>query len=707
MEAVAEKRPNTLMENLKSPDLALSVGVIMVLSIMIVPLPTWMLDILLTFNLSLSLVVLANALLVNKPLELSVFPSLMLVVTLFRLALNVASTRLILGQAYAGDVISAFGSFVIKDNYVVGFVIFIILVAIQYLVVVRGTERNAEVGARFTLDAMPGKQMSIDADLNAGLINEEEAIVRREDISREANFYGAMDGAAKFVRGDAIAGIVITLVNILAGFVVGVLQLDLSPVESLKIYSRLTIGDGLVSQIPALIISTSAGIVVSRASSSSKLGVEIKDQLFGQQKPLAIVSGALCCLALVPGIPTMPLLLIASAMFGLSRVRASERKKTDHDRHLAAQPPEPPKKEESPEDYLKIDRLEVAIGYGLIPMMDADRGSDFLDRVVALRRQIAGDVGIIVPMIRVRDDIRLKPDEYEIRIKTHRVAGGTLMVGHHLAMGADEALSQLEGVDTREPAFGLNAKWINNSAKSRAEDLGLTAVGASVVLATHLTEVVRNHAWEIFSRQDVKRLIDEFEKESPALVKDIIPEQVSLGTVHRVLQNLLKERVPIRDLGTILETLIDFSSQVKDMDLLTEYVRAGLSRAISGSYVGPDRKLHVITIDPALEQQITQTVKEGGGALAISLPPAQTQKILDRLKTMIQAVLERQERPAVLCSPQIRLAIRRLTEASFPAQPVLSYHEIAPDVDLYSVGVLSLEEPESSIAKEEKVAVNS
>ncbi len=673
-----------------SADIVLVVGVISIIGIMIVPLPTWILDILLTFNIAFSLVILANSLFVSAPLQISVFPSLMLIVTLFRLSLNVASTRLILGQAYAGDVISAFGSFVIRDNYIVGFVIFIILVAIQFFVIVRGTERNAEVGARFTLDAMPGKQMAIDADLSAGLINEEEARQRRDDISREANFYGSMDGAAKFVKGDAVAGIIITLVNILAGFIVGMVQLGMAPDESLRVYTRLTIGDGLVSQIPALLVSTAAGIVVSRAAAAGNLGTEIKDQLFSNRKPLTIVAGALVCLAIVPGIPAVPLIVLAGGLLLVARSATAARstEKADEKPEETEEKPE-----ETPEDYLRIDRLELAIGYGLIPMMDAEGGSDFLDRVVALRRQVASDVGIIVPRIRVRDDIRLQPDEYEIRIKSHRVAGGTVRAGHFLAMGAESGLNKIEGIETKEPAFGLRAKWVNSAQKSAAEDQGLTVVGTSVVLATHLTEMIKKHAWEVLSRQDVQSLLDEINKENPALIKDVIPDQVSLGTIHRVLQSLLKERVPIRDLGSILETIIDYSSTVKDIDLLTEYVRAGLSRAICNDHMGKNRQLPVITIDPALEQEFTQALRDGGGQLVTALAPVKVQRILDNLKSMIKGALDRGERPAIICSPQIRLGIRRLTEASFPNQPVLSYHEIAPDVDLSSVGVLSADAP--------------
>jgi flagellar biosynthesis protein FlhA len=698
---VAEQleKKKSLLGISQHPDVALAMGVIGIIGVMIVPLPTVLMDVLLAFNISFSLVVLVNALYVTAPLQLSVFPSLMLVVTLFRLSLNVASTRLILGQAYAGEMIAAFGTFVVKNNYVVGFVIFVILVAIQYLVIVRGTERNAEVGARFTLDAMPGKQMSIDADLNAGLINEEEALRRRKELTREANFYGAMDGAAKFVRGDAIAGIVITLVNIIAGFAVGMLQMGMSPAESLRTYTRLTIGDGLVSQIPALIISTSAGIVVSRSSAASNLGKDIGSELFSEKKPLLIVACTLGVLSLVPGIPTTPLLLLSGGLLFLARVGVPRIKGEE-----TAAPPPPPKKEEQPEEYLKVDRLEVAIGYGLIPLMDQDGGSDFLDRVLAMRRQLAGELGVIVPRIRVRDDIRLKPDEYEIRIKGSRAATGAIRMGHHLAIGAEDALSQIEGFETTEPAFGLKAKWITAAVKPRAEDRGLTVVGASVALATHLTEVVKSHAWELLSRQDVQSLLDELKKDTPAVVEEVVPQVVTLGTVHRVLQNLLKERVPIRDLSSILETLGDFAPQVKEVDVLTEYVRAGLSRVISDGSVGPNRQLHVISLDPAVEHTISQASLEGGQAWGTVLAPAETQQLMKKLEGMVKSILDRQQRPAVLCAPQVRLAVRRLTEASFPTVPVLSYHEIAPDVDVYSVGVLRLDDQPGPAPVEKVVA---
>jgi len=662
-------------------DAVLAAAVIGILTVLIVPVPTLLLDVLLAFNLSMSLIVLVNALYVKEPLQLSVFPSLMLVLTLFRLALNVASTRLILGQAHAGNMISAFGSFVVKDNYVVGSVIFVILVIIQYFVIVKGTERNAEVGARFMLDGMPGKQMSIDADMSAGLIDEAEALRRREDLSREANFFGAMDGASKFVRGDAIAGIIIAIVNIVAGFVIGVLQLHMEAGEALRTYTRLTIGDGLVSQIPALIVSTAAGLVVSRAAAAEKLGAEVGRQLFDRRRPLNIVAITMAVLAFVPGIPTLLLLALAAVLWAMARAAVGRERRRAVE---AVPPPAPSQREEPPEGFLRVDRLEVAVGFGLIPLLDRDGGNDFLDRVVSMRRQIASELGIIVPKIRIRDDVRLKPDHYEVRIGGHRVDGGRLVPGHWLAMGDPAALARVEGADTTEPAFGLAAKWVTGAQKMRAEDQGLTVVTPSVVLATHLTEIAKNHAAEILSRQDLQTLLDELKKESPALIKDIVPEVVGMSTLHRVLQNLLRERVPVRDLARILEILADCAPQTRDPDVLGESVRAGLARAICDVAASTERKLEVVSLDPALEQLLVQSVREG----VVALAPQDSDDIVRQLRAHVAAILERNQRPAVVCSPRVRLTARRLFESSLPTLPVIAYHELVPDLDVRAVAVL-------------------
>ncbi len=675
-------------------DMLLAVMVLSIVGVMIVPLPAGMLDILLTINLSFSLVVLVNALYVKGPLELSTFPTIMLIATLLRLALNVASTRLILGDAYAGDMISSFGSFVVKDNYVVGFVVFLILVAIQFFVIVKGTERNAEVGARFTLDAMPGKQMSIDADLNAGLINEEEAKARREDLSREASFFGAMDGAAKFVKGDAIAGILITLVNILAGMVVGVLQLGLAPMEAVQTYTKLTIGDGLMSQLPALALSVAAGIVVSRAAEKTSLGENLQRQLFEEKKPMAIVAAALVVLAMLPGLPAIPLLTVA-ALLALS-LRKGKALPVDPDAEgegAGANADDEP----SLQDSMRVDRLELALGFGLIPLVE-HKDRDFLDRVAGMRRKIAQEVGIFLPKIRVRDDVGLEPSGYEYRLRGHRIGKGEVFPGQLLCIGPPDKLAKLEGVDTREPAFGLPAKWVANPLRGDAERAGLTVVDSIVVIITHLTELMRKHAHEIIDRQDVQDLIDRLAEDSPALVKTNIPDKVALGTVHRVLEALLRESVPIVDLGSIVEVIVDQSEQVKDPDLLTEYVRARLTRTITESATSSGNVLAAISLDPRLETMLVKQVRESGLQLAGNVTPNVLDAVYTGIEHILSAVKERGLSPVVLCSPQIRLAFRRMIEPHYPNLLVLSYHEVIEDADVQSVGVLTLEGPRKQSA---------
>ncbi len=673
---------------LRYGDVVFAICVIAIVGVMIVPLPPFLLDLLLSFNIAFSLVLLLTAIYVTAPLDLSVFPSLMLIVTLFRLSLNVASTRLILGQAYAGEVISAFGSFVVKGNYIVGFVIFVIIIVIQYIVVVRGTERNAEVSARFTLDAMPGKQMSIDADLNAGLIDDREAMRRRAEIAREADFYGAMDGASKFVRGDAIAGIIINIINILGGLAIGVLQRGLPLGEAVRTYTRLTIGDGLVTQVPALIVSTSAGIVVSRAAAQSNLGVDVGKQLFSGHKPLAIVGGTLAVLAFVPGLPTVPFLLLAAVAGGVGysilktkkevMVEPEEEKKVE------------PKKQETLEELVKVDRLELVIGYGLISMVDPSEGGDFLERVRGLRRQIAIDLGIVVPPIRIRDDVRLKPYEYEIKVKGARVARGEVYPNHFLALGKEDELKQLEGRDTRDPAFGLPAKWIPPVEKEKAEGMGLTVVEASVALGTHLSETIKSNAAEILSRQDVRNVLDELRKDYPAVIDDAIPQLVSLGTVHRVMQNLLKEHIPVKDVLTIVETLADYSQHTKDIDILTEYVRSALQRTICNLCESEDGRIYAATLDPRIEQIISDSIQMTKSGVTPAVQPDIAQKIISAIERMVKGMLANRHKPVIICSPNVRLALRRLIETSLPRVIIISFAEITPETEVQSVGMVRL-----------------
>jgi len=673
---------------LRHGDIMFAICVIAIVGVMIVPLPTFLLDLLLSFNIAFSLVLLLTAIYVTAPLELSVFPSLMLVTTLFRLALNVASTRLILGQGYAGEVIGSFGSFVVKGNYIVGFVIFIIIVVIQYIVVVRGTERNAEVSARFTLDAMPGKQMSIDADLNAGLIDDREAIRRREEIMNEADFYGAMDGASKYVRGDAVAGIIINIVNVIGGLAIGVLQRGLPIGEAVRTYTRLTIGDGLVTQVPALIVSTSAGIVVSRAAAESNLGIDIGKQLLSGHKPLAIVGGTLGVMALVPGLPTLPFLVLGGLAGALSYSRFRKGKAVAVE---AVKPrEEQAKRQEALEELVKVDRLELVIGYGLISMVDPSEGGDFLERVKGLRRQVAVDLGLVVPAIRIRDDVKLKPYEYEIRLKGARVGRGEVYPGQFLAIGPKDLLAQIEGTDGVDPAFGLPAKWVQAGEKDKAEGLGLTVVEAAVALGTHLSETIRTYAGDILSRQDVRNMLDELKKDSPAVVDEAIPNAVSLGTTHRVMQNLLREQIVIKDIATIIETLADYGSHTKDIDVLTEYVRSALQRTISSICEDRDGVIFATTLDPALEQSIAASVQVTKSGITAVVAPDLAQRIIKAVDAAGKNMAANNHKPIIICSPNVRLALKRLIEGSLPRVMVISYAEISADCEVHSVGMVKI-----------------
>jgi flagellar biosynthesis protein FlhA len=676
-------------------DVFFAVALISIVGIMVVPLPTFLLDILLSFNIAFSLVLLLASIYVTAPLELSVFPSLMLVVTLFRLSLNVASTRLILGQANAGNVISAFGSFVVKGNYVVGMVIFVIIVVIQYIVIVRGTERNAEVSARFTLDAMPGKQMSIDADLNAGLIDDVEARRRRNDITREADFYGAMDGASKFVKGDAIAGIIINLINILGGLAIGVLQQGLPIGEAVRTYTRLTVGDGLVTQVPALIVSTSAGIVVSRAAAESNLGMDVGRQLFSGHKPLAIVGATLVLLAFVPGLPTIPFLMLGSLSGGVGYAVMKRKARPTPSDPDAAQPKE--KKQEALEDLAKVDRLELMIGYGLISMVDPSEGGDFMERVKGLRRQIAVDMGLVVPPIRIRDDVKLKPYEYEIRLKGARVSRGEVYPGQLLVIGTRDSLADLEGRETRDPAFGLPARWVNVQERDRAEGMALTVVEAAVALGTHLSEIIKAHASEILSRQDVSNILEELKRDHPAVVEEAVPQAVSLGTLHRVLQNLLKEQIPIKDVLTVLETVSDYAQHTKDIDVLTEYVRAALQRTICNMCENDDGRIYAATVDPRIEQMVADSIQMTKSGVTAVVEPGAARRLVRAVEEVTRTMLANNHRPILITSPNVRLALKRLIESSLPRVIVISFSEITTDCEVHSVGMVKLHDEDQEV----------
>ncbi len=678
---------NILSRLTKHTDILVAVGVIGILIVMILPMPPFFLDILLATNISLSVIILLTTMYLQRPLDFSVFPGLLLVITLFRLSLNVASTRLILGEAYAGQIIKSFGTFVVKGDYVVGFIVFLILVIIQFVVITKGATRIAEVAARFTLDAMPGKQMSIDADLNAGLINEEQARKRREEISKEADFYGAMDGASKFVRGDAIAGIIITIINIIGGFVIGILKQGMSFSEALQTYTLLTVGDGLVSQIPALIISTSAGIIVTRAASESNLGEDIKKQLTFQPKAILIASGLLLFFALIPGLPTLPFIILSSltGAIGYITLKSSQKKEIiEEETETEAEPVE-----EKIEDLLKIDPLEIEIGYSLIPLVDKSQGGDLLERISLIRKQIAQELGIIVPPIRIRDNIQLESFSYSIKLKGIEISKGTLMTDYLLAMAPGDVEEQIEGIPTTEPAFGLPALWITPDKKEYAEILGYTVVEPSAVLATHLSEVIKNNAYLLLNRQQVKDLIENIKKDNPALIEELVPNTLTIGNIQKVLQNLLKEKIPIRDLETILEVLADFAVLTKDVNLLTEYVRANLNRKITEMYKNENNTIIGLTLDPKLEQMISDIIKNPNFTGEIVLP-ANIQRNLQRdLADKIKQMLDQGYMPIILCSPAIRMYFKKIIEDTFPDVVVLSYAEIAKGTEIKSLGIIS------------------
>ena len=681
---------------LQQRDVLLPVAVVAVISMMIVPLPTVMLDLLLIVNLSIGLLILLVSMYTTEPLAFSVFPTLLLITTLFRLALNISASRLILLNAFAGHVIEAFGSVVIGGSYVVGIVVFIILVVIQFVVITNGAGRVAEVAARFTLDAMPGKQMSIDADLNAGLITEAEAKRRRQKIEQEADFYGAMDGASKFVRGDAIAGIIIILVNILAGFVIGVMQQGMSLMGALQTYALLTVGDGLVSQIPALMISTATGIVVTRAATSGDLGTDTIRQITSNPRVLGIVTGALIVLAFVPGIPKLPFFIIA-CVTGVGAYMAWQSEASGERTAISggatvvettATGEPAPTGPEAVTPLLALDPMELEIGYGLIPLVDPQEAGNLLDRITRIRRQMALDLGIVLPTVRVRDNLQLQPNQYVVKLRGVEVARGDLLINQYLAMNAGLADEQIEGIPTTEPAFGLPALWIQASLKDRAELLGYTVVDPPSVLTTHLTEVIKGNAANILSRQDVQTLITNLKAEHPAVVDELIPGVLSIGETQKVLQNLLRERITIRDLVTIVETLADYARQTRDTEALTEYVRQRLARAISAQYRGADGLVHVITLSPRVEQQLTEALKQTDQGTMIAMEPVRAQQLLQRLAGEMERVAGLGHAPVLLCSARLRLAVRRLTERVLPNLVVLSFSEIATGVDVQAEGMV-------------------
>lgn len=666
------------------------VGILFIVMMLIIPLSPVVLDLLLAVNISLAVLILLLTMNVKKSLDFSIFPSLLLIMTLFRLALNVSSTRLILLNGYAGQIIMAFGNFVVGGNAVVGFIIFIILVVIQFVVITKGAERVAEVAARFTLDAMPGKQMSIDADLNAGLITDEQARHRRREIEREADFYGAMDGASKFVKGDAIAGIIITIINIIGGLIIGMVQKGMDFKVALNRYTLLTVGDGLVSQIPALLISTAMGILVTRAASESNLGHDLTEQLFSQPKVMYTSAILLIVLGFVPGLPTGPFLLIATIL-ALSGYLTSTTVKQESERQAEEETAAQLQQAETPERVLglvQVDPIELEIGYSLIPYVDQEQGGDLLDRVTLIRKQLALELGVVLPMVRIRDNLQLQPNEYIVKIKGVEVGRGELMPNHYLAMDSGTATKEIEGIQTIEPAFGLPALWISEIDREEAEMSGYTTVDPPSVLATHLTEILRNHASEFIGRQEVKNMIMTVKEVSPAVVEELTPDPLSLGDIQKVLQNLVKEGVSIRNLIEICEHLADHAQVTKDTDYLTEMVRQGLGRQISKSLVDEKNRLQVITLSPEVEKQVFEAVQQEQETGSLAMAPDKWQSMLQGLSIEVENAAGKGLMPIVLTSPQIRLAFLRLVEHAIPRITVISYNEIDPTVQVQAIGMV-------------------
>lgn len=675
---------------MKSGDIAITIGIIFIILMIIIPIPLFLVDILLSLNISLALLILLISMYNKEALDFSVFPSLLLITTLFRLSLNITTTRYILSEGNAGQVIEAFGNFVMGGNPVVGFIVFIIIVIVQFMVITKGSERVAEVAARFTLDAMPGKQMAIDADLNSGLIDEREAKNRRLKIQGEADFYGAMDGASKFVKGDAVAGILITLVNVIGGFVIGVLIQGMPMAEALSRFTILSVGDGLVSQIPALLISTGTGIVVTRATSESNLGRDFIDQLFNNYKIMFIISGVLFFLALTP-LPFIPYMLLSLIFLGsgLNMLRRSRIEERAPEIGEEQDNVEEIRRPENVLPLLNVDPIELEFGYGIIPLADKSQGGDLFDRLVMIRRQCALELGIVVPMIRLRDNIQLQPNEYVIKIKGVEVSGGEILFDHYLAMNPGIADGEIKGIDTVEPAFGLPAKWIDEKERERAEIFGYTVVDPPSIISTHLTEVIKKHAHELIGRQDVKMLLDNLKETHPTLVDEVIPSLLSIGDIQKVLSNLLREGVSIRNFSNIMEALADYGQVTKDTDMLTEYSRQTMFRSITKQFISRD-DAKVITLDPDLERIIMESLQTTETGTYMALDPSISQKLVSSLGKEVEKVLSIGEQPLIVTAPVVRFYFKKFVEQISDDIIVLSYNEIDPKTKIQSIGTVSV-----------------
>ncbi len=673
-------------------DITVLAAVISIVAMLVIPLPHWLISFLIIINITIALLILMTAMNMKEALEFSVFPTIVLLVTLFRLALNISTTRAILAEGDAGKVVETFGTFVTGGNMLVGLVVFSILVIINFIVITKGAERVSEVAARFTLDAMPGKQMSIDADLNAGMISEKEARERREKVSGEADFYGAMDGATKFVKGDAIAGIIIVIINLLFGIIIGVVQFGLPFGEAAVLFSTLTVGDGLVSQIPALLISTATGIVVTRAASKGNLGGDITGQLFNQPKLLYVAAVTITLLGIVTPIGlvlTLPI-AIALAIGAYMISRASQEGPEELEEFEEEVTTDNMKSPENVINLLNVDPIEFEFGYGLIPLVDAAQGGDLLDRVVMIRRQLALELGVVIPVVRIRDNIQLQPNEYRIKIKGNEMARGELLLDHYLAMspGDDDSI---EGIETVEPSFGLPAKWITESVKEEAEILGYTVVDPPSVVSTHMTEIIRNNAHELLGRQETKQLIDHIRETYPILVDELTPTPLTVGEIQKILSNLLREHVSIRNLPIIFETLADYSKMTSDADVLTEYARQSLAKQITTQYAGNNNVLKVLTVSGKVEKLIADSIQQTEHGNYLSIDPNDSQAILESMAKEIERASMMEQSPIILCSPAVRMYVRQMTERYFPQVPILSYNELESSIEVQSVGVVNVD----------------
>ncbi len=689
-QAIAVKR-NYLSEIMNSSSAALAVGVIGILVVMVVPLPTFILDILLSLSITISIIILLMAMFVSKPLDFSVFPSILLVVTLLRLSLNVASTRLILlhgneGTGAAGQVIKAFGTFVVGGNYVVGLIVFSVLVLINFIVITKGATRIAEVAARFTLDAMPGKQMSIDADLNTGLISDAEARRRRGEIENEANFYGAMDGASKFVRGDAIAGVIIVLVNVIGGLIIGALQQGMPLVDAARTYTLLSVGDGLVTQVPALIVSTAAGMLVTRTATTVELGSEIKKQLFTQPKAIAVSSIMLFTFALIPGMPKVSFIIVAGVMAFLAyRLFQSTEEKTEEKEEAPA-----PAAETPAELLVPLDPLGLEVGYGLISLVDTSQGGELLHRIKSLRKQMAGELGFIMPAIHIRDNLQLKPNEYSFLIKGIEIARGELIPDHSLVIVPEETGAKITGIPTKEPAFGLPAVWIPQRDVESVQSKGFVVVDSATVMTTHITEIIKSHVDELLGRQEVQSILDSLAGAYPNVLEDLVPKVIPIGTLQKVLQRLLKERVSVRDMMLIIETLADHISMTKNIDILTSYVRQALSRTITRQYQDRERTIHVIMVTPEIEEVIGRSVQHTEYESFVSPDHGFVRKMVEKTSRLLGSFQSIGLPPIILCSANTRPHLRKILERFFPNIVVLAHNEITTDTNITSHGMVEV-----------------